>query len=184
MALRMGLRSEHESDDMRQGEWRSNRRAAAVRGLLRILSNSQWAPRSAAHCATPQLDRSPNTWHTRSTSSEEAEEVSGLQEQRCFVVEELCSEGHCLSARMGDGAAALRRAAAGRWAEEGARNSKGRCPCWDGARPWESQGKQGRRSEVEEGARAHEGELLLLAELRHGQRSGDNRGEVRASSCC
>jgi hypothetical protein len=72
----------------------------------------------------------------------------------------------------------------GRCAEEGARNSKGRRPCWDGARPWESQGKQGRRSEVEEGARAHEGELLLLAELRHGQRSGDSRGEVRASSCC
>ena len=45
-------------------------------------------------------------------------------------------------------------------------------------------GEQGRRSEVEEGARAHEGELLLLAELRHGQRSGDSRGEVRASSCC
>jgi hypothetical protein len=42
-----------------------------------------------------------------------------------------------------------------------------------------SQGKQGHRSKVEEGARAHEGELLLLAELRHGQRNGDSRGEVR-----
>jgi hypothetical protein len=57
--------------------------------------------------------------------------------------------------------------------------------CW---RPWrlgkKGVGEQGRRSEVEEGAHAHEGELLLLAELRHGQRSGDSRGEVRVSSCC
>jgi hypothetical protein len=30
--LRMGLRSEHESDDTRRGEWRSNGRAAAARG--------------------------------------------------------------------------------------------------------------------------------------------------------
>jgi hypothetical protein len=47
-ALRMGLRSEHESDDTRRGEWRSNGRAAAARGLLRILSNSRRAPRRTA----------------------------------------------------------------------------------------------------------------------------------------
>jgi hypothetical protein len=44
----MGLRSEHESDDTRRGEWRSNGRAAAARGLLRILSNSRRAPRRTA----------------------------------------------------------------------------------------------------------------------------------------
>jgi hypothetical protein len=44
-ASRMRLRSEHESDDTRRGEWRSNGRAAAARGLLRILSNSRRAPR-------------------------------------------------------------------------------------------------------------------------------------------
>jgi hypothetical protein len=32
----MGLRNEHESDDTRRGEWRTNGRAAAARGLLRI----------------------------------------------------------------------------------------------------------------------------------------------------
>jgi hypothetical protein len=47
-ASRMGLRSEHESDDTRRGEWRSNGRAAAARGLLRILSNSWRAPRRTA----------------------------------------------------------------------------------------------------------------------------------------
>jgi hypothetical protein len=47
-ASRMGLRSEHESDDTRRGEWRSNGRAAAARGLLHILSNSRRAPRRTA----------------------------------------------------------------------------------------------------------------------------------------
>lgn len=47
-ASRRGLRSEHESDDTRQGEWRSNGRAAAARGLLCILSNSRRAPRRTA----------------------------------------------------------------------------------------------------------------------------------------
>jgi hypothetical protein len=47
-ASRMGLRSEHESDDMRRGEWRSNGRAAAAHGLLRILSNNRRAPRRTA----------------------------------------------------------------------------------------------------------------------------------------
>jgi hypothetical protein len=132
---------------------------------LRKTANTRRASRRAVRCAAQ--------------SSEEAGEVPGLQEQRCFVVEELRSEGHCLGARIGDGVAALHRAAAGRSAEEGARNSKGRRSRWDGARPRGSQGKQGRQSKVEEGARAHEGELLLLAELRHGQRNGDSRGEVR-----
>jgi hypothetical protein len=47
-ALRMGLHSEHESNDTRRGEWRSNGRAAAARGLLRILPNSRRAPRRTA----------------------------------------------------------------------------------------------------------------------------------------
>jgi hypothetical protein len=48
MVLRMGQRSEHESDDTRRGEWRSNGRVAAARGLLRILPNSRRAPRRTA----------------------------------------------------------------------------------------------------------------------------------------
>jgi hypothetical protein len=53
----MGLRSEHESDDTRRGEWRSNGRAAAARGLLRILPNSRRAPRRAARKGARCLGR-------------------------------------------------------------------------------------------------------------------------------
>jgi hypothetical protein len=53
----MGLRSEHKSDDTRRGEWRSNRRAAAARGLLRILSNSRRAPRRTARKGARCLGR-------------------------------------------------------------------------------------------------------------------------------
>jgi hypothetical protein len=44
----MGLRSEHESDDTRRGDWRTNGRAAAACGLLHILTNSWQAPRRTA----------------------------------------------------------------------------------------------------------------------------------------
>jgi hypothetical protein len=119
----------HKKNDSSKGSEESQRGLTASRMGLRKTANTRRASRRAVLYATQ--------------SSEEAGEVPGLQEQRCFVVEELRSEGHCLGARMGDGAAALRRAAAGRWAEEGARNSKGRCPRWDGARPWGVAGETG-----------------------------------------
>jgi hypothetical protein len=42
-----------------------------VRGCAKI-ANTRWASRRAAHCATPHLDSSLNTWHARSAGSEEA----------------------------------------------------------------------------------------------------------------
>jgi hypothetical protein len=56
-ASRMGLRSEHESDYTQRGEWRSNRRAAAAHGLLRILSNSRRAPRRTSRKGARCLGR-------------------------------------------------------------------------------------------------------------------------------
>jgi hypothetical protein len=40
--------------------------------------------RRAAHCSTPHLDRSPNTWHARSASSEEAREGVGVAGTAAF----------------------------------------------------------------------------------------------------
>jgi hypothetical protein len=40
--------------------------------------------RRAAHCSTPHLDRSPNTWHARSASSEEAREGVGAAGTAAF----------------------------------------------------------------------------------------------------
>jgi hypothetical protein len=57
----------------------SPRVSTASRVGLRKDSKHPAASWRAAHCSTPHLDRSPNTWHARSASSEEARGVTGLQ---------------------------------------------------------------------------------------------------------
>jgi hypothetical protein len=77
-ASRMGLRSEHESDDTRRGEWRSNGRAAAARGLLRILSNSRRAPRRTARKGA----RCWNFWASMGGASRGKRQGSGERAQQ------------------------------------------------------------------------------------------------------
>jgi hypothetical protein len=67
----MGLRSEHESDDTRRGEWRTNGRAAAALGLLRILTNNRRAPRRTARKGACCLGRGSRAEALRGASAME-----------------------------------------------------------------------------------------------------------------
>jgi hypothetical protein len=85
-------------------------------------ANNRWASRRAAHCSTPHLDRSSNTWHVRSASSEEARGGAGAAKTAAF---------HC--------GGAARQGASGTW-----RGGAGRRESWA---PWEEElaaGEDGR----------------------------------------
>jgi hypothetical protein len=95
-ASQMGLRSEHESDDTRRGEWRSNERAAVARGLLRILPNSRRAPRrtarKGAHCWF-SMEENGARWIERAGRREQqGASMEGADPAMACSCSQLCAE--------------------------------------------------------------------------------------------